>query len=236
MKLSDKLNIIAEWLENPENDLFKSAEDNNLALSALANCMVRVASEIKKTANEVLEASELNDKKELTPEFLDELASIAAEFDSSGDEFLQKQASVFDDLLLTLSAPKNAVYEIKKAKSDRIEELKKKYKDIKEQLDTNIKSADSIKAVENSAYYRPVRQLEAPLKTRYCPDHPGAQISRVGDDVWQCDMDGKIYDFAAGFTNMKGQKIPGGGVQYQTKDDHNEGHMIFDTREQRLQS
>ena len=97
-----------------------------------------------------------------------------------------------------------------------------------------MKVADSIKAIDNSIKeYRP---LEAPLSTRTCPDHPGAQIARVGEDTYQCSLDKKVYNYKGGFTTMKGNVIPGGDVSAQTQalGDRAIEHMSFDTRESKL--
>lgn len=53
---------------------------------------------------------------------------------------------------------------------------------------------------------------EGNLSTRYCPDHRGVQVFRIDDNVYQCPMDGKKYDYVNGYTNYKGQKVPGGSV------------------------
>jgi len=76
--------------------------------------------------------------------------------------------------------------------------------------------------------------LEAPLSTRYCPDHPGVQIARVGEHLWQCELDKKSYNFETGFELNNGSKVPGGDVAQQTQGLNLPYHAIFDTREGRL--
>lgn len=58
--------------------------------------------------------------------------------------------------------------------------------------------------------------IEASLSTRYCPDHCGAPIIRISDRIFQCSLDGKIYDFDSGYVNYKGQRVPGGSISEQT--------------------
>jgi hypothetical protein len=181
-----------------------------------------------------VEISDVEPPSAITPEALDEMAAVAQAFDESDDELLKKQASVLDEILLTLAAPKNAVNEHKRAEDDRIEQLKKKYKDTKEQQDDINKVSDTVKALEKSPYYKEYRALEAPLSTRTCPDHPGALVARVGEHTWQCMLDKKIYNYDTGFTTMQGNKVPGGNVENQTPMQYDQGNMVFDTRDSRL--
>jgi hypothetical protein len=230
MKLSQKLLMVASWLEDADNDLLVNAESDEACLTVVADALVKAAEVLKAGAVEVSRV----EPNTLTPEALEEMAAVAQAFDESGDELLKKQASVLDEILLTLAAPKNAIHEHKKAEDDRIEQLKKKYKDTKEQQDENIKVSDAIKAIEKSPYYKEYRPLEAPLSTRTCPDHPGALVARVGEHTWQCMLDKKIYNYDAGFTTMNGNKVPGGNVESQTPMQWDQGSMVFDTRESRL--
>lgn len=56
-------------------------------------------------------------------------------------------------------------------------------------------------------------------KTRYSPDHPGVQMFRVTDDVWQDPITNAIYDFSRGFTTEDGAEHHGGSVANMTPDD-----------------
>lgn len=53
------------------------------------------------------------------------------------------------------------------------------------------------------------------MVARQCPDHPGQQLSRVADNVRQCPLDGKVYDYTRGFTTEDGTHFNGGSVQAQ---------------------
>ena len=171
----------------------------------------------------------------MTAEKLDELAAVAAAFDESGDELLMKQAGVIDELLLTIAAPKNALAIGKQKEDDRLEQLKKKYKDTKVKQDEMNKVSDSVQDIEKSPSYKKYRVLQHELDTRYCPDHFGVSVIRVGERRVQCPMDHKIYDYETGFTTMDGDKVPGGSVSEQTKVMNQENaHTVFDTRNQRL--
>lgn len=60
-------------------------------------------------------------------------------------------------------------------------------------------------------------QIYAPTTMigRQCPDHAGQQLSRISDNVRQCPLDKKIYDFSVGFTTEDGKKHNGGTVEAQ---------------------
>jgi hypothetical protein len=76
--------------------------------------------------------------------------------------------------------------------------------------------------------------MEAPLSTRYCPDHPGVPLMRVGDHQAQCELDKKIYNYETGYTLNNGSKVPGGDVSQQTAVLDIPYYSIFTTREDRL--
>lgn len=72
------------------------------------------------------------------------------------------------------------------------------------------------------------------LKTRYCPDHNGVQTQRIGESVYQCPLDKKVYNYETGYTNYKGEHIPGGSVSHQTpatSDYFAVPSRVFDSRE-----
>lgn len=58
------------------------------------------------------------------------------------------------------------------------------------------------------------------LSVGTCPDHRGTRLIHVPgqDSVYQCPIDGKIYNWAEGFTDMAGTKYNGGRVDLQTPD------------------
>jgi|GEM_PF-5403971 len=61
--------------------------------------------------------------------------------------------------------------------------------------------------------FGPVQQM-----TRHCPDHPGVALARVSDKIYQCSLDGQIYDFERGFTTEDGEEHRGGSVAQMTPD------------------
>lgn len=75
--------------------------------------------------------------------------------------------------------------------------------------------ASLIKGITKKAQYNEAIFGPTTVPTRQCPDHPGQQMSRIADNVRQCPLDGKVYDFTLGFTTNDGVKHPGGAVQNQ---------------------
>jgi len=201
--------------------------------------------EVVGTASEVLEklnTVELPADVETTvsvmagQEGMEEVAKLAGVFDMSDDQKLQKVASVMDELLLTIAADPAWAKNFKEAQKKQVDDIKRKYQDVKEALDKVIAVEDTKKKIDDSPYYEVKRPLEAPLSTRSCPDHPGALMQRIGEDAYQCSLDHKQYDFKNGFQTEKGTKVPGGSVSEQTKLNKEQGHTIFDNREDRLMS
>ncbi len=233
MRISEMLHAIASWLESPDNEALLLAEYDEDCLKVVASSCVEAAHALKRAAAEV-DAIEPPEESYLTPEAIEGLADIATAFDASDDEGLKKQASVIDELLLTIAATPEGVSDKKTAQFNRLEELKKKYENVRKELRDTNKIADSERAIDKSKMTKQYTILEAPLSTRYCPDHPGAQVARVGEHMYQCDLDRKIYNFESGFTLNDGSTVPGGDVAQQTKGIDMPSHSIFDTRSERL--
>lgn len=231
MRTAELLNAMANWLASPNNEAMLLAEADEKCMQVVAESCVLAAELLRKAADEV-DVLEPPTESLITPESIAETAALATALDESGDPQLQKMASVLDELLLTVAAP--PVAERRAAANDRAEELRKKYQGTYEKLREYNKIADVEKAIDKSNMTKDYRILEAPLSTRYCPDHPGAQISRVGEHVWQCDLDKKTYNYETGFELNNGSKVPGGDVAEQTQGLDIPFHAIFDTREGRL--
>jgi hypothetical protein len=229
MRISDMLTAIASWLESPDNEAILLAEYDDDCLELVANSCVQAAALLKITA-EAVEEIEPPAESVITPSSVDELSQLATAFDESGDAQLQKQAAVIDELLLTIATPPDAVNSRKAALDKKIDELKKKYEQPTETLREANKINESMKAIDKSNMLKDYEILEAPLSTRYCPDHAGANLIRVGDHVWQCELDKKVYDFESGFTLNNGRKVPGSNVSNQTQIDNTYNTVFNDSR------
>lgn len=233
MRTSDLLNAMAAWLESPNNEAMLLAEVDEKCMQVVAESCVLAAALLKKAADEV-DHIEPPAESLITMQSIEETAALAAALDASGDPLLKKQASVLDELLLSIAAPPNAYAARKDLQEQRAEELRKKYEQPREMLRDYNKISESEKAIEKSNMTKQYKILEAPLSSRYCPDHAGTQISRVGEHMWQCEMDKKIYNFESGFELNNGSKVPGGDVAQQTQGINILMHSIFDDREGRL--
>jgi hypothetical protein len=233
MRIADMLHAIASWLESPDNEALLLAEYHEDSMKVVAENCILAAALLKNAAEQVNEI-EPQEESNITPESIDGIASLATAFDASGDPQLKKQASVLDELLMSIAAPPNAYAERKDLQEQRLVEIKKKYEDPRKELYDVNKIADSEKGIEKSKLTKTYEILEAPLSSRYCPDHPGVQIARVGEHMWQCELDKKSYNFETGFELNNGAKVPGGDVAQQTQSVSVPFHAIFDTREGRL--
>jgi len=233
MRTAELLNAIASWLESPNNEAILLAEENEEVMQAVAESLVLAGEVIRRTAS-LVDFMEPEEKSKITPESVEEIAALAQALDSSDNPMLKKQASVLDELLLSIAAPPNAYAQRKDLEDKRIDEIKKKYEEPPKELKDGAKIADSEKAIEKSNVSKAYNILEAPLSTRYCPDHPGVQIGRIGEHMWQCELDKKSYNFETGFELNNGSKVPGGSVEEQTQGPSIPYYTIFDTREGRL--
>ena len=75
---------------------------------------------------------------------------------------------------------------------------------------------------------------EGSLSTRYCPDHIGVQASRISERIYQCPIDGRVYNYEVGYKNYQGQRVPGGSVAAQTPTTTDYGGIpmrIYDSRQ-----
>lgn len=233
MRIAELLTAIASWLESPNNEAMLLAEYDMDCLAVVGSSCVEAAALLKKAAEHV-DQIEPAPESNITPESIEELANLASALDASGDPALKKQASVLDELLLSIAAPPNAYAERKDLQEQRLVELKKKYDMPREKLRVSNRIAESETKIEKSPLTKQYRIMEAPLSTRYCPEHAGAQIARVGEHQWRCELDNKVFDFETGFTLDNGSKVPGGDVSQQTQNLNVPNHSIFDTREGRL--
>ena len=210
----------------------KTASEEDRVLSIVAEALVSAA-DIIRTASEYV-ASEEPAVELPSSDELDEIAAVAAAFDESEDEMLQKQAGILDNVLAVLSSADLAinVYD----EDARLEEVKKKYHDVRDKLHEDGGLDAAAEAVEKSQVMKQKIQMQTyPLQTRYCPIHNGVSLVRIGEARYQCPMDRQIIDWRNGWTLPDGSKHPGGDVANQGDNFvHNEGHLVFQNRADRL--
>lgn len=232
-ELIDALAILAEDSDEP-------------FLASIAKGSLKVVEESLRSASKSIMDYKIRDTASvddlITPESLTEMATIASEFDKSGNSLLMKQAQVLDEILLTIGAQKAAITAAKHAQDDEIarlkseaanEENKNLYTIVKKFHDKDNHVAEAQEAIKKIKEYRP---MEASLNTRTCPDHPGAQMARVAEGTYQCSLDKGIYNYESGYTTMNGNKVPGGDVSNQTQFLHDRPNEFtsFETRDSKL--
>ena len=124
----------------------KTASEEDRVLSIVAEALVSAA-DIIRTASEYV-ASEEPAVELPSSDELDEIAAVAAAFDESEDEMLQKQAGILDNILAVLSSVDLAsnVYD----EDARLEEVKKKYHDVRDKLHEDGGLDAAAEAVEKS--------------------------------------------------------------------------------------
>lgn len=232
MRISEMLEAFASELESPENEALLLSEYDEECLSIVASSCVKAAEILRKAAQEV-DAIEPQEPSVITPEALDELQAIVTSFDYSGDPALIRQASVLDELLQTIAAPKGYLEQKQAAEKNKIDALKSSFEEAKKRLEKDNKISEAVKEIEKSPVMQEYRPMEAPMSARTCPDHPGAQMAPVGDNSYQCELDKKIYNYAEGYKLQNGTQVPGGSVSEQTKMDYDINSAIFDSRETR---
>jgi hypothetical protein len=238
MAISMDLRVLARKLEKNSDDLLASASTKGpQTFEKVATAIAAASTLLESVADDMDENAEF----QITAEQLDELVAVASAFDESNDPLLKKQASVLDDLLLSIAAPKNAARQARKVTDDEINRLRMErrktrgeeaYIKPRQEHHDMWNTAAQAKAVEQQVKrYIP---LEAPLQTRYPPDRPGGQMTRITDHVYQDITTGIIYDYKAGYTTQKGNKVPGGSVENQTRqlgDYRNQSTALFETRQ-----
>jgi hypothetical protein len=234
MAVSQGLKELAKKLQLEADAVIAEAEHSPALFGLVLETIASAAMHLEKVGS-ALESVE----PVVTTEVLETVASLAQALDETGDDELIKRASLLDELLVTISAPKNAVAQAKADTEDEINKLRAKYRGEQgedlyhkrtQSLAEQANKKNVAEAVESIRTYRP---MEAPLTTRYCPDHPGVSVMRIADRVYQCGLDKKIYNYEAGFTTEKGNIIPGGGVENQIPDwgHRDPGKTVFDNRE-----
>jgi hypothetical protein len=224
----DIIKSTAQWLENPENEIFGLLEYNNDSLSLAAKACILASAILKKAALDIQVVSGVEDtnKYEYTLcDALDSLEKLANEFDSSENPELVKKAGALDEILLTITSSITEQEKFNKAFEKKIEEIKKASKGLVSKEQSVVKAS-----IDDTEKGKELRPLQAPLNTRHCPDHPGVMLVRIKDGLFYCPLNSKQYDFYNGYTTEKGNNIPGTTVQQQNDElnDFSMPTMFFD--------
>lgn len=198
---------------------------------------VSLASEVKLAFNKIIEI--LDDIKIFSKAEplgtsaaviqLEKLVKLAAELDETDPE----KADVIDKFIYSFAKVTDEEYF--KAREDG---MNKVYKDNEKDFRDSMDSDSLKKTVDKTLKQYEKRDFPITLSTRYCPDHPGESLSRIGDGLYKCNLDGKVYDWAGGFNLLSGARVPGGTVALQTELYGEDPRLetVFTTRETRQKS
>lgn len=250
----DVLNIVsfslakcAEVLKETARDILK-LEGHDFDGDALEE-MALVASELdgdvefSKYSESIDNVLDLLSKKDSDISVdLENIVNLATAFDESGDPELGKKASVLDEILLTIGAPKGENYTFKAAEEAELIKLREKYRAGADKFyGVGKERTDKIADESNKVIKEKVRQYkpnEHALSSRYSPDMPGVSLMRIADGVWQDPITKKIYNYEAGYTLDNGSKVPGSSISQQTQNmaDNVEQKLNFSTRDDQLNS
>lgn len=77
--------------------------------------------------------------------------------------------------------------------------------------------------------YPEVAPVAPVMSTRNCPDHYGAQMQRVAEGTFQCELDGRMYNWNEGFKDYNGNTYPAAPIRSVDFPDTTE--RMFETRE-----
>lgn len=87
-----------------------------------------------------------------------------------------------------------------------------------------------VETVEKTERKYPDIATPAPtMSTRGCPDHYGAQMKRVAEGTFQCELDGRMYNWNQGFKDYSGNVFPGAPIRSVDFPDTTE--RMFETRQ-----
>ena len=87
-----------------------------------------------------------------------------------------------------------------------------------------------LETVEKKERKYPEASAVAPsLSTRNCPDHHGAQMMRVAEGTFQCELDGRMYNWNQGFKDYSGNTFASAPIRSVDFPDTTE--RMFETRE-----
>src|ERR1041385_1464544 len=102
MRIAEMLQAIASWLESPNNEALLLSEYHEESMNIVANNCILAAALLKNAAEQVSEI-EPPVESNITNDSIENTAALAAALDASGDPELMKQASVLDELLLSIA-------------------------------------------------------------------------------------------------------------------------------------
>lgn len=179
---------------------------------------------------------------------INDLVKLADAFDKTGNRKLSDQIdqyvkSQLADMQKSIDDVRNLVFALI-ARTNRMEKVQQRKAELVVGITKLANFADEIGAFTLASELDKIAEEEATmpvqppnegnLSTRYCPDHNGTQAIRISERVYQCPIDGKVYNYETGYKNYKGQQVPGGSIAAQTPSTSDYGGIpmrIYDSRQ-----
>jgi hypothetical protein len=211
------VNSIISYLEDHNNDLLAQVDHDDAKLVEVAS-LLTTASTLLKIASDLIE-EDVDEK--IADSALESLIVVANAFDRSDDEVLIKKASVLDELLFSIAADPKIMIQNKVSAMQKLKDLREKFKNSQKEIELKKRQRklnridEAEKVLKQSGVLDEDKKrnpMQSARDSRNCPDHPGVLLYRVGDGVWQCSLDQKVYDWNKGFKLYSGEEVAGGSV------------------------
>jgi len=207
---------IIDELENPDNELLCCVDHDQEKLNSVASLLVQASALIQNAYDIALESDDSH-----VIAALEDIAKLASSYDENGSSDMVKRASVLDELLHSIASDPKTLIRAKIAAAQKIKDMREKYRNAQKDLSVQKELIKKNKLDDGASRIKKSNVLDVPKintpmahprDSRTCPDHAGALVARVGPGVYQCSIDGKVYDFNQGFALESGQKVMGGSV------------------------
>ena len=230
--IRERSDLALKYPDQAERMLKKNLEDALTMLEVIEN-IKRLESSV--STNEGVsglsdESQKLEQTSGSTNVIFEKLANVADKLDSIGaseeanlvDSFIEKHAEGFLDYQGDSDTEQGKRYDSKYHHSIQIRESKEERKDIEGRGKHHVHTQQ--------------HAVSTALNTRYCPEHIGVMTGRIGENIYQCPIDGKTFNSETGWVDYDGNVHPGGSVAAQTPDStsYETSHRIFDSRENTL--
>lgn len=95
--------------------------------------------------------------------------------------------------------------------------------------DDDIQKYDLDTVEKTERKYPDVAAVPPSMSTRHCPDHHGIQMKRVAEGTFQCELDGRMYNWNQGFKDYSGNTFPAAPIRSVDFPDTME--RMFETRQ-----
>lgn len=211
MALADHLDSVGK---------FEAADSVDHMIKQVSSEMEGTLEENQKDVKPIVEAKEVN--------LFEKLSNISDRLDKLG---AIEEADLVDDIIEKLATDIERKEEADTEQSKRYDSKHHHSLQIREPK-TKQERVDR-EGRENHHVHTMQQTNAMSLSTRYCPEHVGVPVYRVGESTYQCSMDGAIFNYETGWTDFDGNEHPGGSVAAQTPDSSGYAtpHRIFDSRE-----